>query len=138
MLMDELRIKRYRDKINYIIEKVQNFSIEPKNELEKDGIFYSLQTSIESTIDLIAMLVKDIGIPVKDDPINIDEIVKKRNLDPKLGEKLIKANGMRNILVHRYNEIDEQIILNSVKDVKNVLLKWLDVIEVVLNEYSEH
>ena len=138
MLMDELRIKRYRDKINYIIEKVQNFSIEPKNELEKDGIFYSLQTSIESTIDLIAMLVKDIGIPVKDDPINIDEIVKKRNLDPKLGEKLIKANGMRNILVHRYNEIDEQIILNSVKDVKNVLMKWLDVIEVVLNEYSEH
>ena len=136
--MDETRTKRYRDKINYIIEKVQNLSKDPKNELEKDGIFYSLQTSIESTIDLIAMLVKDIGIPVKDDARNIDEIIKKRNLDPELGEKLNRANGMRNILVHRYNEVDEQIILNSVKDVKNVLMKWLDIIDVALNEYSKN
>ena len=136
--MDESRIKRYKDKINYIIEKVQNLSKDPKNELEKDGIFYSLQTSIESTIDLIAMLVKDIGIPVKDDARNIDVIVKKRNLDPELGEKLNRANGMRNILVHRYNEVDEQIIIKSVKDVKNLLMKWLDIIEVALNEYSKN
>lgn len=135
--MDELRIKRYKDKINYIIDNIKDLPTEPKNELEKRGIFYSLQTSIESTIDLIAMLVKDIGIPVKDDASNIDNIIKKRKLDPELGEKLNKANGMRNILVHRYNEIDEQIILNSVKDVKDVLLKWLDVIEVALNEYSK-
>jgi uncharacterized protein YutE (UPF0331/DUF86 family) len=136
--MDESRIKRYKDKINYIIEKVQNLSKDPKNELEKDGIFYSLQTSIESTIDLIAMLVKDIGIPVKDDARNINVIVKKRNLDPELGEKLNRANGMRNILVHRYNEVDEQIIIKSVKDVKNLLMKWLDIIEVALNEYSKN
>ena len=135
--MDELRIKRYKDKINYIIDNIKDLPTEPKNELEKRGIFYSLQTSIESTIDLIAMLVKDIGIPVKDDASYIDNIIKKRKLDPELGEKLNKANGMRNILVHRYNEIDEQIILNSVKDVKDVLLKWLDVIEVALNEYSK-
>lgn len=135
--MDELRIKRYKDKINYIIDNIKDLPTEPKNELEKRGIFYSLQTSIESTIDLIAMLVKDIGIPVKDDASNIDDIIKKRKLDPELGEKLNKANGMRNILANRYNEIDEQIILNSVKDVKDVLLKWLDVIEVALNEYSK-
>ena len=135
--MDELRIKRYKDKINYIIDNIKDLPTEPKNELEKRGIFYSLQTSIESTIDLTAMLVKDIGIPVKDDASNIDNIIKKRKLDPELGEKLNKANGMRNILANRYNEIDEQIILNSVKDVKDVLLKWLDVIEVALNEYSK-
>ena len=135
--MDELRIKRYNDKINYIIDNIKDLPTKPKNELEKRGIFYSLQTSIESTIDLTAMLVKDIGIPVKDDASNIDDIIKKRKLDPELGEKLNKANGMRNILIHRYNEIDEQIILNSVKDVKDVLLKWLDVIEVALNEYSK-
>ena len=57
------------------------------------------------------MLVKDIGIQVKDDTANISEIVKKRNLDSELGEKLKRANGLRNILVHRYNEIDEKIII---------------------------
>lgn len=136
--MDELRIKRYNDKINYIIDNVKDLPIEPKNKLEKRGIFYSLQTSIESTIDLIAMIVKDIDIPVKDDTSNIDEIVKKRNLDPELGEKLKRANGLRNILVHRNNEIDEQVILDSIEEVKNVLLKWLDIVEVTLNEISKN
>ncbi len=135
--MDELRIKRYKDKVNYIIDNIKDLPIEPKNELEKRGIFYSLQTSIESIVDLIAMLVKDIGIQVKDDTTNISEIAKKRNLDSELGEKLKRANGLRNILVHRYNEIDEKIILNSVEKVKNVLLKWLDIVEVVLNDYPK-
>ena len=132
--MDELRSKRYRDKIQHIFNYIQELPLEPKNELEKRGIFYSLQTSIEAMVDLIAMLVKDLGIQVKDDSINISEIVKVRNLDFELGEKLKKANGLRNIIVHRNNEIDEQIILESVKEVKDLLLRWIEIIEECVNE----
>ena len=99
--MDELRLKRYHDKLNHIVDYIKDLPIEPKNELEKRGIFYSLQTSIEAMIDLIAMVIKDLGIQVKDDNANISEIVKKRKLDLELGEKLKKANGMRNIIVYR-------------------------------------
>jgi len=132
--MDELRSKRYRDNIQHIFNYIQELPLEPKNELEKRGIFYSLQTSIEAMVDLIAMLVKDLGIQVKDDNINISEIVKVRNLDFELGEKLKKANGLRNIIVHRYNEIDEQIILESVEEVKDLLLRWIEIIEECINE----
>ena len=132
--MDELRSKRYRDKIQHIFNYIQELPLEPKNELEKRGIFYSLQTSIEAMVDLIAMLVKDLGIQVKDDSINISEIVKVRNIDFELGEKLKKANGLRNIIVHRYNEIDEQIILESVGEVKTLLLRWIEIIEECINE----
>lgn len=132
--MDELRSKRYRDKIQHIFNYIQELPLEPKNELEKRGIFYSLQTSIEAMVDLIAMLVKDLGIQVKDDIINISEIVKVRNIDFELGEKLKKANGLRNIIVHRYNEIDEQIILESVGEVKTLLLRWIEIIEECINE----
>jgi len=132
--MDELRSKQYRDKIQHIFNYIQELPLEPKNELEKRGIFYSLQTSIEAMVDLIAMLVKDLGIQVKDDNINISEIVKVRNLDFELGEKLKKANGLRNIIVHRYNEIDEQIILESVEEVKDLLLRWIEIIEECINE----
>lgn len=134
--MDELRIKRYRDKINHVVEYIKDLPIEPKNELEKRGIFYSLQTSIEATIDLIAMLIKDLGIQVKDDNTNITKIVNKRKLEPEFGEKLKKANGMRNIIVHRYNDFEEQIILNSVGEIKDLLSKWLNVVEETLNEIS--
>ena len=51
--MDDLRLKRYRDKINYVIKSIRYLDDKPENELEKRGIFYSLQTSIESIVDLI-------------------------------------------------------------------------------------
>lgn len=134
--MDELRIKRYHDKINHIVEYIKDLTKDPKNELEKRGIFYSLQTSIEAIVDLIAMLTKDLGIQVKDDNTNISEIVKKRNLKFELGEKLKKANGMRNIIVHRYNDFEEKIILDSVDEIKDLLTKWIEVVEEILNELS--
>ena len=134
--MDELRIKRYRDKINHVVDYIKDLPFEPKNELEKRGIFYSLQTSIEAIIDLIAMLTKDLGIQVKDDNANISEIVKKRKLKSELGVKLKKANGMRDIIVHRYNDFEEQIILNSVEEIKDLLSKWIKVVEEILNEIS--
>ncbi len=134
--MDEMRIKRYSDKINHVVDYIKDLPFEPKNELEKRGVFYSLQTSIEAVVDLIAMLTKDLGIQVKDDNANISEIVKKRKLKSVLGVKLKKANGMRNIIVHRYNDFEEQIILNSVEEIKDLLSKWIKVVEDFLNEIS--
>ena len=135
--MDKLRLKRYQDKIQHIFEYIQDLPLEQINELEKRGIFYSLQTSIESLVDLVAMLVKDLGIQVKDDNKNISEIVKIRNLNPELGEKLKKANGLRNIIVHRYNEIDEKLILDSTEEVKDLLLRWIEIIEECINEIKK-
>lgn len=134
--MDELRSKRYKDKIQHIFDYIQDLPLIPKNELEKRGIFYSLQTSIEAMVDLIAMLVKDLGIQVKDDNYNINEIIKIKKLNPELGEKLSQANGLRNIIVHRYNAVDDQIILDSVQEVKDLLLKWVRIIEDSLNDIS--
>lgn len=134
--MDELRSKRYKDKIQHIFDYIQDLPLIPKNELEKRGIFYSLQTSIEAMVDLIAMLVKDLGIQVKDDNNNINEIIRIKKLNPELGEKLSQANGLRNIIVHRYNAVDDQIILDSVQEVKDLLLKWVRIIEDSLNDIS--
>ena len=134
--MDELRIKRYRDKINHIVDYIKDLPIEPKNELEKRGIFYSLQTSIEAIVDLIAMITKDLGIPVKDDNANISVIVKRRKLKSGLGERLKKANGMRNIIVHRYNDFEEQIILKSIEEIKDLLPNWIKIVEEILDEIS--
>jgi uncharacterized protein YutE (UPF0331/DUF86 family) len=134
--MDELRSKRYKDKIQHIFDYIQDLPLIPKNKLEKRGIFYSLQTSIEAMVDLIAMLVKDLGIQVKDDNYNINEIINIKKLDPELGNKLSQANGLRNIIVHRYNAVDDQIILDSVQEVKDLLLKWVRIIEDSLNDIS--
>ena len=72
------RLKRYHDNINYIVDNLKDIPKKPENDLEKKGIFYSLQTSIESTIDLVAMGVKDLGFQVHDDSTNINNIVENR------------------------------------------------------------
>ena len=136
--MDEIRLKRYRDKINFIIDNIKDLPIKPKNVFEKRGIFYSIQTAIESVIDLVAMLVKDLGIQVKDDETNIIEIIEKKNINPELGKKLRKANGLRNILIHRYNNVDDQIILDSVEEIKELLYQWIDIVEEIINAISNN
>lgn len=136
--MDELRLKRYRDKINFIIDNIKDLPIKPNNVFEKRGIFYSIQTAIESVIDLVAMLVKDLGIQVKEDETNINEIIEKRNLNPELGKKLRKANGLRNILVHRYNNVEDQIILDSVEEIKELLYQWIDIVEEIINAIANN
>lgn len=129
---------RYQEKINYIVDNVKDFPLKPSTELEKKGIYYCIQTVIESLIDLIAMAVKDIGIPVKDDVSNIDVLIEKRSIPIELGEKLKKANGLRNLLVHRYNGIDEKIIIESLTEIKTMAYHWIEIIELILDETTKN
>jgi uncharacterized protein YutE (UPF0331/DUF86 family) len=135
--MNPERKKRYQDKIHYIVDNFKDLPIIPANNLEKKGIFYSIQTSIESMVDLIAMLSKDLGMQVQDDNTNINNLVENLNLAQNLGGKLTKAKGLRNILVHRYNSIDDQIIMGSINDIKALLYTWLDIIEEKLHELTK-
>ena len=134
--MDELRKKRYRDKINYIVESLPYITIEFSKEIEKRGSYYSIQTSIESLMDILAMLVKDYGLVVKSDAENVRTLINHKNINFKMGEELITANGLRNLLVHRYNGIDETIIMDSIKEIRNLIEIWLKKIEMLVNELS--
>lgn len=134
--MDELRGLRYKQRIQHIYDYFQDLPMIPKDELEKRGIFYSIQTSIEAMVDLIAMLVKDLGVQVKDDNNNINEIIKIKKLNPELGEKMKKANGLRNVIVHRYNDVDDQKILDSFQEVKTLLFDWVKIIEDALDGFG--
>ena len=132
--MTKDRINRYREKIEYIIEALEQIPEKPERPIEISGIFYNLHTSIESAMDIIAMLLKDLGFRVEDDYSNIEKLVELKVIDKKLGEKLKMCNGLRNWLVHRYNRIDTKIVLDSVDEVKEILMEFIERVEGVLNE----
>jgi uncharacterized protein YutE (UPF0331/DUF86 family) len=129
------RSARYRDKLNYIVDSLELINVKPRNELEKSGVFYRLHTSIEAAMDLIAMSVRDIGRKVEDDYSNIEILRSSGLISRELAEHLKKCNGLRNYLVHRYNEVDDQIALESIDFVKKTLYSLLDAIEGFLNEF---
>jgi len=85
-------------------------------------------------MDTSAMLVKDLGRRAEDDYGNIETLQEISILEEKLAERLKMCNGLRNWLVHRYNRVDRQLALNSVEDVKKILIEFINEVEDVLEK----
>ncbi|MHA1688297.1 MAG: DUF86 domain-containing protein [Promethearchaeota archaeon] len=131
------RREQYKRKLEFILDKISKL---PNNFEENifliDALFYRLQVSIDATMDIIAMLCKDFGISVKDDYTNLDEIEKLKKFDDKLIINLRRWNGLRNRLVHKYNKIDESIIIEEKVKIVNGLKQFIQQTEMILNELS--
>ena len=129
------RIEQYHRKLEFIIDKI---TVLPNNIEENifflDALFYRLQVSIDAAMDIVAMLCKDLGITVKDDYSNIDEL-KTLNIVPnEILNNLKRLNGLRNALVHRYNKIEEELIINEKEHFVEILKKFVKYAEVLINE----
>jgi len=127
------RESRYRDKINFAIEKFESIpSSGFDDDLIRDASFYKIQVSIESVIDICAMLVRDIGKDVGDDYHNLDILKEEKIISENMFENLKKLNGMRNILVHRYNKIEEELIFGKINDIRKIIFNFIEIVEDVI------
>lgn len=128
------RFERYQQKLDYITYKLETLPTEPSNDIIADAILYRLQTSIEAVMDIIAMLCKDLSIPIGDDYTNIENLEESKIIAPELGDKLKRLNGLRNALVHRYNRLDFNLIFDNVEEVKEILMEFVEVMDDLLRE----
>jgi uncharacterized protein YutE (UPF0331/DUF86 family) len=129
------RIEQYKRKLEFIIDKI---TVLPEklddNKFFLDALFYRLQISIDASMDVVAMLCKDLGITVKDDYSNLDELEKLSIFNPRLIDDLRRWNGLRNVLVHKYNKIEEEIVFQNKNRVVETLISFTKEVEVILNE----
>ena len=129
------RTEQYRRKLEFIIEKI---SVLPDNldedKFHVDALFYRLQVSIDATMDVIAMLCKDLGITVKDDYSNIDELEKIKIFNSSIIKDLRRWNGLRNVLVHKYNKIEEDLVAKEKNDVVTTLKTFVKDVEVLIDD----
>ncbi len=125
--MEEERIKRYNDKLEYLNQTIENLNdwtegINTKEfierlELQKQyGIYHAFQIGIEIITDLVSMIVKDVKLIPKDDYSNINIIKNKKIIRADLAAKLTEANGLRNRIVHDYNGLDNELAYNRLKN----------------------
>ena len=129
------RKDQYSRKLEFIIDKI---SLLPDNIEENifyiDALFYRLQISIDAAMDVVAMLCKDLGITVRDDYSNIDELESLKIFQMDLLKDLRRLNGLRNVLVHRYNKIEEGRIIQEKNNFADILKKYVKEMEKVINE----
>ncbi len=129
------RKDQYSRKLEFIIDKI---SILPKNIEDNvfyaDALFYRLQVSIDAAMDVVAMLCKDLGITVRDDYSNIDDLEKLNIFQTGVLKNLRYLNGLRNALVHRNNKIEEERIIEEKKNYVDNLKEFVKNVENVINE----
>jgi uncharacterized protein YutE (UPF0331/DUF86 family) len=85
--------------------------------LIKNGIYKSIEFMIENVLDICKIINTDLnlGLPKKDVDI-IENLVKHKIVSKELGEKIKGMKSFRNILVHRYGEIDDEIAYEEIKN----------------------
>jgi len=85
--------------------------------LIKDGIYKGIEFAIENVFDICAIINTDLelGIPHDDKDI-IENLVKKKILSEEMREKLKEMKGFKNIVVHRYGRIDDNIAFEILKE----------------------
>ncbi len=131
MELDKERKNRYLSKMGYVLEKMYSLPEDTfaLDELGIDGVLYRVQTSIDAAMDMAAMLVRDSGLDVGDDYENIDILKEKNVIDASLADELKRLNGMRNAIVHKYGNVDTELILRNLENFKVQLQKFVDIIE---------
>ena len=84
--------------------------------LAKDGIYKKIEFAIENMIDVCSIINSDLalGIPRDEDSI-IDNLSKNKVISHSLAEKIREMKGFRNILVHRYGEINDEKAFEDIK-----------------------
>lgn len=129
------RKDKYNRKLEFIIDKI---TLLPDNVEEDifyvDALFYRIQVSIDAAMDVIAMLCKDLGITVRDDYSNIDDLESLNIFQTGLLKNLRQLNGLRNVIVHRYNKIEEERIIQEKKNFVDNLKMFVKDVEKIINE----
>jgi len=128
------RLKAYQRKINYITEKLGELPPNIDDIFYFEALLYRLHTSIDAVMDIIAMLVRDLGMEVSDDYTNIDKLAEKHIINKELADKLKLLNGLRNAIVHKYNKFDERVVKENLSEIIDIVFSFVKVVEDVLQK----
>ena len=85
-------------------------------------ILFNLQMSIQNCIDIAAHIISDEGLGVPGSTSEMFYLLEENGyLDRKLAEKMVKAVGFRNLVVHEYSKIElERVFELAHKDIKDL------------------
>ncbi len=109
-------IKRVIDKRNVDIEAFI------KDIDRQESILFNLQMAIQNCIDMAAHIISEEGLGIPSSAGEMFYLLEENGyLDHDITEKMIKAVGFRNIMVHEYGRIDlKQVFQFAQRDVEDL------------------
>ncbi|MFQ6125914.1 MAG: DUF86 domain-containing protein [Candidatus Heimdallarchaeota archaeon] len=85
--------------------------------LVKDGIYQKIEFAIECMLDVLAILDANLalGVPGNEGAI-IGHVEQKNIIDHNHAEKVREMRGFRNLLIHRYSDINDRLAFHTLKE----------------------
>jgi uncharacterized protein YutE (UPF0331/DUF86 family) len=119
-LRNELYISKFdqiRENCKLIEDNLpENYEEFEKLGLVKDGIYKRIEHCVELIIDIIAMLNADLKLGIPNGTSDIyEQLHKNKILTSEIVEIIKNMKGFRNILVHRYGTIDDELAFDIIK-----------------------
>lgn len=119
---------------NYFKEFLQlthNLTMETylNNTMLKRAVERVMQLIVECATDINIMVLKKIGKgPSKDYYNSFIDLAENNVIDMDFALKIAPSTGLRNILVHEYQKIDDKIVYHSVNSISQYYSKYIDVL----------
>ena len=114
-MVDEGRVIRLLRQLDERTDRLRSTAAaHDRSDLWLDAIKYQLVTAIETTVDVAHHFASSERWGATDTNAKALLMMGRRGvIQVDLAEQLSQAVGFRNILVHRYVEVDDQIVVNS-------------------------
>ena len=133
-MSDSDRICAKLDKLYAYYEELKNIStisLEEYNHnlLYRRAIERTMQLIVECATDINNMLLKMYGQKGSTDYFNsFIDIAELNIIPPDFALKIAPSTGLRNILVHEYEEINDEIVYHSIGTCLQYYLEYMDLI----------
>jgi len=134
----QLRENLIRSKMTEIMESIglvrenlpDSFEDFSRLGLVKDGIYKRTEFAIENVFDICAIINADLLLEMPENDYRIVENLAKRDiLTQEMAEKIRKMRGFRNIMVHRYGRIEDEIAYSLLRNSLDDFGQFIDLIE---------
>lgn len=120
-----------KDLLNTVSEIKNILSVEDENFLKNKKNIYSLRYLLIEAVETMANICNHIITRLKGDVPKgysdcFEKLFRAGAIPEELGNKLIKLARLRNIIIHKYWEIDDRKILSSTRENLPVFVEFLD------------
>lgn len=95
----------------------------------QDIVLFNVQMAVQNCIDIAAHIISEEGFGVPGSNNEMFYLLEENGfLDRDITEKMVKAVGFRNLIVHEYGKIDLKQVFNAARNNTNDLLEYLKAI----------
>lgn len=122
-------IEAYLSELYEIVpEDYESYSKDHKTKAACERYFEKI---IEAVIDVIFLIIKEKKLKTPQDDVDAINLISKENIIPReLANKLKLAKSMRNIIVHEYGKINDEIVFKSIaEELDNDIRSFLEIIK---------